>query len=93
MRSEGVVKDSLRVSDWMRVCVASLIDDGDNIFLIQSKRSAEGQMRVKNFYCMKLMKFEIDNPEIINRMIVSMTVSQHLQEVKLLHDLSLNTED
>ena len=39
------------------------------------------------------MKFEIDNPEIISRMIVSMTVSQHLQEVKLLRDLSLNTED
>ena len=45
------MKDSMRVSDWMRVCLASLIDDGDNIFLIQSKRSAEGQMRVKNFYC------------------------------------------
>ena len=39
------------------------------------------------------MKFEIDNPEIISRMIVSMTVSQNLQEVKLLRDLSLNTED
>ena len=77
----------------MDACIASLIDDGDNIFLIQSKRSAEGQMRVKNFYCMKMMKFEIDNPEIISRMIVSMTVSQNLQEVKLLRDLSLNTED
>ena len=51
LRSEGDVKDSLRVFDWIRVCLASLIDNRDWIFLIQSKRSAEGQMRVKNFYC------------------------------------------